>query len=242
MSVEPEQIRPNGDGSPAAEAAVNGDRLAGIRGLPAWHEPAAYVGSVGRTMFDTPGAKDNSLTVLLPFDCVQQVPAQSLVRIVSQPDEREYLGIVVAGPFAEPDGLRSRCFDRPQRKTRVRRNRLAPRVRRGAPSAGLGALGGETTAALLLDVFRQSLHGLLGYRNPLPTRERGVRFVQHREDFEPPAFAFFPERQRFLNGLFLAAESTALDSVLHEGALVWGQLDVHIDIVKGFTGGQHVRF
>jgi DNA helicase HerA-like ATPase len=107
MSVEPKQIRPNGDGSPAAEAAVNGDRLAGIRGLPAWQEPAAYVGSVGRTMFDTPGAKDNSLTVLLPFDCVQQVPAQSLVRIVSQPDEREYLGIVVAGPFAEPDGLRA---------------------------------------------------------------------------------------------------------------------------------------
>lgn len=83
------------------------DRLAGIRDLPSWEEPAVYVGSVGRTMFDTPGAKDNSLTVLLPFDSVQRVPAQSLVRIVSQPDGRQYLGIVVAGPFAEPDGLRA---------------------------------------------------------------------------------------------------------------------------------------
>jgi DNA helicase HerA-like ATPase len=58
-------------------------------------------------MFDTPGAEDNSITVLLPFEAVQKVPAQSLVRIVSQPDGREYLGIVIAGPFAEPDGLRA---------------------------------------------------------------------------------------------------------------------------------------
>jgi uncharacterized protein len=83
------------------------DRLARFRDLPAWEEPPEYVGSVGRTMFDSPGARDNSVTVLLPFESVQQVPAQSLVRIVSQPDGREYLGIVVAGPFAEPDGLRA---------------------------------------------------------------------------------------------------------------------------------------
>lgn len=83
------------------------DRLAGIRSLPAWAEPEAYQGSLGRTMFDTPGATDNTITVLLPTDAVQQVPAQSLVRINSNPDGRVYLGIVVAGPFAEPDGLRA---------------------------------------------------------------------------------------------------------------------------------------
>ncbi len=83
------------------------DRLAEIRSLPAWEEPEAYKGSLGRTMFDTPGAKDNTITVLLPTDAVQQVPAQSLVRINSHPDGRSYLGIVVAGPFAEPDGLRA---------------------------------------------------------------------------------------------------------------------------------------
>lgn len=83
------------------------DRIAGLRALPSWAEPEAYRGSVGRTMFDTPGAKDNTITVLLPTDAVQQVPAQSLVRINSHPDGRCYLGIVVAGPFAEPDGLRA---------------------------------------------------------------------------------------------------------------------------------------
>lgn len=83
------------------------DHLTEIRSLPAWEEPKAYRGSIGRTMFDTPGAKDNTITVLLPTDSVQQVPAQSLVRINSHPDGRAYLGIVVAGPFAEPDGLRA---------------------------------------------------------------------------------------------------------------------------------------
>src|SRR5438105_101619 len=83
------------------------DRLADIHSLPAWEEPEAYRGSIGRTMFDTPGAKDNTITVLLPTESVQQVPAQSLVRINSHPDGRTYLGIVVAGPFAEPDGLRA---------------------------------------------------------------------------------------------------------------------------------------
>src|SRR6266536_95924 len=103
MSAESQQIPPPAADEPAGEQ----DRLAGIRGLPAWEEPAAYAGSVGRSMFDTPGAKDNSVIVLLPFESVQKVPAQSLVRIDSRPDGREYLGIVVAGPFAEPDGLRA---------------------------------------------------------------------------------------------------------------------------------------
>jgi DNA helicase HerA-like ATPase len=108
MSVDNEDTAHSADGSATADqAGRHGDRLAGIRNLPAWEEPEAFVGSVGRTMFDAPGAKDNSLTVLLPFDSVQRMPAQSLVRIVSHPDNREYLGIVVAGPFAEPDGLRA---------------------------------------------------------------------------------------------------------------------------------------
>jgi DNA helicase HerA-like ATPase len=93
---------PRPDDSPDAP-----DRLGELRSLPSWEEPEAYRGSLGRTMFDTPGAKDNTVTVLLPTDAVQQVPAQSLIRIASHPDGRCYLGIVVAGPFAEPDGLRA---------------------------------------------------------------------------------------------------------------------------------------
>jgi len=81
--------------------------LAEVDELDDWQEPEAFVGSVGRTMFDAPASRDNTVTVLLPADQVQQVPAQSIVRIISYPDSRTYLGIVVAGPFAEPDGLRA---------------------------------------------------------------------------------------------------------------------------------------
>lgn len=66
------------------------DRLAEVRAMPAWVEPEAFRGSIGRTMFDTPGAKDNTITVLLPYESVQQLPAQSLVRISSHPDQRQY--------------------------------------------------------------------------------------------------------------------------------------------------------
>jgi DNA helicase HerA-like ATPase len=69
-----------------------------------WHDP--FPGSVGRTTFDSPNSEDNSITVLLPHGSLQTLPSQALVRIVSQPDTREYLGVVVKGPFAEPDGLR----------------------------------------------------------------------------------------------------------------------------------------
>lgn len=63
-------------------------------------------GAVGFTMFDSPASQDNSVTVLLADEQIAAVPSQSLVRITSQ-DGRRYLGTVVAGPFAEPDGLRA---------------------------------------------------------------------------------------------------------------------------------------
>ncbi|HEY7327600.1 MAG TPA: ATP-binding protein [Gemmataceae bacterium] len=64
------------------------------------------VGSIGATMFDLPGSEDNSVTVVLPREHAQKAPSQSLLRIKSR-DGRKYLGIVTAGPFAEPDTLRA---------------------------------------------------------------------------------------------------------------------------------------
>src|SRR5262245_25241102 len=61
-------------------------------------------GAIGATMFDLPGSQDNTVTVLLPREHAQRAPSQSLVRIKSG-DGRTYLGIVTAGPFAEPDTL-----------------------------------------------------------------------------------------------------------------------------------------
>ncbi|MCI0704344.1 MAG: ATP-binding protein [Planctomycetia bacterium] len=64
-------------------------------------------GSVGVTMFDLPGSDDLTVTVLLGREHLQHAPSQSLVRICSRKDKRNYLGAVTAGPFAEPDGLRA---------------------------------------------------------------------------------------------------------------------------------------
>lgn len=69
-------------------------------------------GEVGRTMYDAPSSKDNTVTVLLPREQIGAIPSQSLVRILSRPkdkggDGRVYLAAVVQGPFAEPDGLRA---------------------------------------------------------------------------------------------------------------------------------------
>ncbi len=71
-----------------------------------WNEPLEYKGAVGRSMFDLPSSEDNTITVLLAKDDIHKAPSQALVRIRSVHDNRKYLGIVVKGPFAEPDGLR----------------------------------------------------------------------------------------------------------------------------------------
>lgn len=64
------------------------------------------IDAVGRTLFDLPGSTDLGITVVVPKDHVRRVRSQALVRIKSRADERTYLGVVTAGPFAEPDGLR----------------------------------------------------------------------------------------------------------------------------------------
>ncbi|MBL8207296.1 MAG: ATP-binding protein [Blastocatellia bacterium] len=77
-----------------------------------FQEDEAFHGAVGRTMYDTPASKDNTVTILLPAEEIRRVPSQSLVRIKSRPldkggDGRQYIAAVVEGPFAEPDGLRA---------------------------------------------------------------------------------------------------------------------------------------
>jgi len=67
---------------------------------PEWEQ------AIGTTMFDVPDSEDNTITVLLPEGKAQNAPSQALVRIKSRGDGRNYLGIVTAGPFAEPDGFR----------------------------------------------------------------------------------------------------------------------------------------
>jgi hypothetical protein len=65
-------------------------------------------GSIGTTMFDLPGSEDNTVTVVLPSETAQKAASQTLVQIKSRKggDGRTYIGMVTAGPFAEPDSLR----------------------------------------------------------------------------------------------------------------------------------------
>jgi DNA helicase HerA-like ATPase len=65
-----------------------------------------YPDAVGFTTFDSPGSEDGTVTVLLPPEALARAPSQALVRIRSE-DGRSYLGAVVAGPFADPDGMRA---------------------------------------------------------------------------------------------------------------------------------------
>ena len=89
---------------PAAFASIeNASQEAG----GPWVPPAGHEGSVGHTMFDTPTAKDGTVTVLLPNENIDTLCSQALVRIDSLADDRKYMGAVIEGPFAEPDGLRA---------------------------------------------------------------------------------------------------------------------------------------
>jgi len=72
-----------------------------------WEMPEEFVGSIATTMFDSPSSKDGSVTALLPQENIDEMSSQALVRINSRGDGRVYLGAVVEGPFAEPDGLRA---------------------------------------------------------------------------------------------------------------------------------------
>ena len=137
----------------------------------AWELPPGYEGSVGRTMFDTPGSRDGTLTVLLPKENIDTLPSQALVRIESLTDGRTYLAAVVEGPFADPDGLRADATPivvstvkggllMPAYHGRVQVELIGERLREGAivpprrrpkPNSPVFALdGGETSEVLRL--------------------------------------------------------------------------------------------
>ncbi|ASS49910.1 MAG: hypothetical protein A3D31_10045 [Candidatus Fluviicola riflensis] len=76
-----------------------------------WQNDANCVGAIGMTMFDLPNSEDNLITVLIPKNHIREIGAHSIVEIRSRTTENEgdgriYRGIVIAGPFHEPDGIR----------------------------------------------------------------------------------------------------------------------------------------
>jgi len=76
-----------------------------------WEDDKNCIGATGMTMFDLPNSEDNLITVLIPKKHIREIGAHSIVEIRSRTeqnggDNRIYRGIVVAGPFHEPDGIR----------------------------------------------------------------------------------------------------------------------------------------
>src|SRR5579885_2316872 len=110
MSSDDEPVDLDLDAADAVD--LSDETLGEIAGIAeaaggAWSERPEDREAIGRTMFDLPTSDDNTVTVLLPRDCIGRVPSQALVRIRSLEDRRTYLAVVVKGPFAEPDGLRA---------------------------------------------------------------------------------------------------------------------------------------
>jgi DNA helicase HerA-like ATPase len=121
------RVEKNGGPVDGARGAASGPAAGAggdtVRGVPAealqriqqqvedaggeWQEPPEYAGSVGRTMYDLPTSEDNTAVVLLPREHLHALPSQQLARIKSVEDGHTYVGIVVRGPFADPDGLRA---------------------------------------------------------------------------------------------------------------------------------------
>jgi DNA helicase HerA-like ATPase len=109
--VAPSQTVPGFTARAVSRKAIDGlDAVAGEVGGPYVPLPETE-GAVGFTHFDTPASEDSSVIVLLAKENMDRLPSQALVRIKSLKDDgsvdRTYLGVVVAGPFAEPDGLRA---------------------------------------------------------------------------------------------------------------------------------------
>jgi uncharacterized protein len=77
-----------------------------------WSNDTNCEGADGMTMFDLPNSQDNLISVLLPMNNIRNIGAHSIVEIRSRSkanggDGKIYRGIVVAGPFHDPDGIRA---------------------------------------------------------------------------------------------------------------------------------------
>ncbi len=134
----------------------------------AFEEPPEYKNSVGRTTFDDRGSVDGNVVVVMPPEDVESVPAQSLVRILSMPDRREYIASVTAGPFNEPDGLSAdspaliasavnKTLTMPRHHGRIRATILGQRIagnltparRRPRPNSPVHTVSDDEMAAIL---------------------------------------------------------------------------------------------
>lgn len=182
-----------------------------------YDEPLAYRGSIGRTMFDRPSAKDGTVTVLVPEEEIGRMPRQSLVKIKSydrkaKEVDGEYIGMVTAGPFAEPDAM---APDAPTLKvTAVHRAVLTPKFH------GIGEveiMGMEITRA--------------GVAKPV------LIPAQHRPSPNSPVFLLPTERIEEVLGLVVPPAEKPIRLGLMEGA---GEVKLNVPANRKSVLPRHV--
>ena len=158
------------------------------------------VGAVGHTHFDGPAAEDGTVTVLIEKKNMDMLPSQAMVRIKSLDDhgtlQRTYLGAVVKGPFAEPDGIPvnsplleqntvqgSRLLARYHGRAHVQivgeeaDGQLVPPRLRPRPNSSVHVLSEEETSSALKLGGDLRLGLVMGHENlavHVPTTDKGV--------------------------------------------------------------------
>jgi len=92
-----------------------------------------------------------------------------------------------------------------------------------------GFFGGEPGEAAPLDAIGE-LSCFLARRNspPFAALKRRFRLVDGRKDFRAPTLTPFPQREGVLQGVFLPAVSSALNSLANERFLVVCELHFHM--------------
>lgn len=160
--------------------------------------PAEYEGSFGRTLFDTPGSSDGTVTVVMPAARIEDVTSQALLRIASYPDGRRYVGSVASGPFYDPDGIGAEstamvisqvngAIGMPGHHGRVvvdilgeeNDGRIGPANRRPLPNSPVFTVGDEEMAGILGLEGDFAIGRVIGHESvevPVPVHKKSVLY------------------------------------------------------------------
>jgi hypothetical protein len=88
-------------------------------------------------------------------------------------------------------------------------------------------LSGKLRAATPFYVLGQRTRGFLGDFDSFATINRGFRDIDRSEDFAAATFAFDPQRQRGLHGIFGTLKPAACDGLPNKILLLDGEVYLH---------------
>ncbi|HTS47069.1 MAG TPA: hypothetical protein VMH05_03950 [Bryobacteraceae bacterium] len=71
------------------------------------------------------------------------------------------------------------------------------------------------------------MHGLLCDHTAFTASEASAGIVKGQKKFRPLPLAFFPQRKRFLYGVFFRVQPAAFNCAAGKGLLIFGKVYVH---------------